>query len=437
MAYTAGKKGRPSREPSARPIPLDPRPSFSHSPGPFLGTCPPVWPRNVVLVNSVDRPPPWADKLESVFHATEDAVGRRREVTKYIDREKLGIEIGPWFNPLAPKRAGYNCLVLDILDAESLRNRASTDPNVPQEALTNIEEVDLRGSCTFIAELVAEKHPLGTFDYVLSSHNFEHLPNPILFLHGCEKVLKRGGILSMAVPDRRACFDYFRPVSTLSDWLEAYFEGRTRPTASQVFAQEAFSAKYQAGGRETVNFSLDDDPHGIVPLETLCEALGKWEKFRRHPDDDYRDTHCSVFTPASFELLLRDLRFLGLTQFEVIEISETRGVEFYVHLRNSERFSADPASSRAFYDLRRKLLHSVNDEASANSVAVFELRRQLRAAQPLSPLRRLKEVVKRVPSELKARYWKVALSWRSRIWRIAWPLRRTALSARKFIKRSF
>jgi SAM-dependent methyltransferase len=363
-------------------------------------------------------------------------VGRRREVTKYINPEMRGIEIGPWFNPLAPKRAGYNCLVLDFLDGESLRKRASADVNIPQEAITNIEEVDLLGSCTAIADLVAAKHPLGTFEYVISSHNFEHLPNPILFLHGCEKVLKRGGILSMAVPDRRACFDYFRPVSTLADWLEAYFEARTRPTAAQVFAQEAFSSKYRSGGRETANFSLDDDPHCIVPLETLREALSKWEEFRRDPDDNYRDTHCSVFTPASFELLLRDLRFLGLTQFEVLEISATHGVEFYVHLRNGEKLSADPLSTGAFYELRRKLMHRVNDEAAVNSIRAFELRRELRAAQPFSLTRTIADAAEWLPALLKARYWRVALSWRSRIWRIAWPLRRTALRVRNFAKRS-
>lgn len=38
----------------------------------------------------------------------------------------------------------------------------------------------------------------------------------------------------MAIPDRRACFDFFRPFSSLAAWLEAYFENRTRPTNAQI-----------------------------------------------------------------------------------------------------------------------------------------------------------------------------------------------------------
>jgi len=363
-------------------------------------------------------------------------MSRRRELTKYITRDQLGIEIGPWFNPLAPKAAGYKCLVLDILGADALRKKAAEDPNIPKETITNIEEVDLPGSCTSIAELVAEKHQLGTFDYILSSHNFEHLANPILFLHGCEKVLKRGGILSMAVPDRRVCFDYFRPVSTLPEWLEAYFEGRIRPTMKQVFAHHSLSSRYEIDGHETSDFSLEDDPRHILPVEQLHERLIEWDEFRQHPDENYRDTHCSVFTPASFELLLRELQFLGLTGFEIIETSKTCGTEFYIHLRNSERLSRDAGSTKTFYDLRRNLMHRVNDEASANSIHTFELRLKLRAAQRFGGFRTIADRARRLPFRFKARYSRRVRSWRSRILRFVWPLRRKASSIRNFARHS-
>jgi SAM-dependent methyltransferase len=169
---------------------------------------------------------------------------RREEITRYITPEQVGIEIGPYFAPLAPKRLGYDCLVLDVCDATTLRRRASKDPNVLREKIRNIEEVDLIGSASDIAELVAARHRLGSFDYIVSSHNFEHLPDPIRFLKGCAEVLRPGGILSMALPDSRACFDYFRPPSTLADILEAYFTRRDRPSATQIFEQQALGARY-------------------------------------------------------------------------------------------------------------------------------------------------------------------------------------------------
>ena len=55
---------------------------------------------------------------------------RRDAILKYITKEQRGIEIGPWFNPLAPKREGYSCLALDVFDSETLRKRAVDDPNI-------------------------------------------------------------------------------------------------------------------------------------------------------------------------------------------------------------------------------------------------------------------------------------------------------------------
>jgi hypothetical protein len=133
---------------------------------------------------------------------------------------------------------------------------------------------------------------------------------------------------------------------------------------------------------------------------------------------------------------MREIQFLGLTGFEIIEISKTSGIEFYIHLRNAERLSPDLASTKAFYDLRRKLMHRVNDEASENSIHVFDLRRRLRAAQPFGPIRTFADAVQRLPFRFKARYWKRVLSWRSTVRRFLWPLRNKISSIRKLARHS-
>lgn len=46
-----------------------------------------------------------------------------------ISRHMKGIEIAPYHRPIAPKSQGYNCLTLDIFDTNTLRERASRDPN--------------------------------------------------------------------------------------------------------------------------------------------------------------------------------------------------------------------------------------------------------------------------------------------------------------------
>lgn len=302
---------------------------------------------------------------------------RRTEILKYSTKDQLGIEIGPWHSPIAPKREGFNSLVLDVFDAQTLRHKAehddlhhdlaARDPNVRRALIANIEEVDLLGSATAIADLVEQRGLTGKVDYIISSHNFEHTPDAVRFLQGCEKVLKPGGVLSMAIPDRRTCFDYFRPVSTLPDFLEAYFAKRKRPKYSQVFASEYVMAFCQENGERYTSFDLSRDPGNIrvEPLDPGC--LERWQHFEANADEAYRDAHCWVFTPASFELIMTELEFLRLTRFRVLEVSQSFGNEFFAYLRN-DADERRPTDYDDFHRKRQQLLHRVNDEAAENSI---------------------------------------------------------------------
>lgn len=288
---------------------------------------------------------------------------RNFEVTKYIRKEQLGIEIGPWHTPLAPKAKGYNCLVLDFYDENYLRQTARKIPSIPEEHVARIESVDFLGTAVDIDRLVAEKGGSGLFDYIISSHNFEHIPNPVKFLQGCSRVLKSGGIISLAIPDKRVCFDFYRPHSTTGDFLDAYFENRSMPTDKQVFDQNSLRSVYRRDGEDHLGFSLRDDISGVVAERQIDRAYREWIKRRELCDLSYIDTHCWVFTPSSFELIINDLYFLGLSDFSVEEVSEANNNEFYAHLRRS----VEPwASEVEFYDRRQLLLRKISDELSEN-----------------------------------------------------------------------
>jgi SAM-dependent methyltransferase len=301
---------------------------------------------------------------------------RREQILKHVAKDKKGLEIGPWFAPLAPKREGYNCLSLDVFDTETLRKKAEQDPNIPQSSIPLIEEVDIIGSATDLEDAIAARDAAGTFDYIISSHNFEHLPNPIRFLRGCERALKPGGYLSMAVPDKRACFDYFRPISTLGALIEAYLEERDRPTLIQLFDHITLHSRYRFDEQEAESFSIELDPRKIVLVKTLRDAYHSLLNAFKSSNDSYHDAHCWVFTPSSFHATVLDLGFLGLSHFSVEEISESHGNEFYVHLRN-----LGPATLREseFFDARQKLLHEAMDEGAYNSGYAYALREQLAA----------------------------------------------------------
>lgn len=297
-------------------------------------------------------------------------MNRRDAILKYITKEQRGIEIGPFCSPLTPKREGYQCLVMDVFDSEATRKMASENPSLSQEQVSCIEDIDLVGSCTHIDEVIGAHGLLGEFDYIVSSHNFEHLPNPIRFLQGCAKVLKPGGIISMAIPDRRACYDYFRPITRLSDWLDPWLEDKSRPTLAQAFDDRWVRATYNHHGVPHGSFFQGVDPQLVSAAMTLEQDFEQW-KLRRSLDDcEYHDAHCSVFTPSSLELLVHDCAYLGLIDFEVVEISVSPGVDIFVHLRAGDPYQSLHQSD--YYAIRNKILRQMLDEASETSTLGFE-----------------------------------------------------------------
>jgi SAM-dependent methyltransferase len=289
---------------------------------------------------------------------------RRSVILEGITKDMRGIEIAPWFAPLTPKRDGFNCATLDVFDKPALLRKAEIDPNIPREGIALIEDVDFVGSATEIAEIVPiEMH--GTFDYIVSSHNFEHLPNPIAFLQGCQKILKEGGILSMAVPNMRACFDIFRPHTTIIDWLFAFKQKRTKPSPEQLFQSNVCFATLTQNGSDTGAFTIHDPVNDIVVKGDLEAQYKKW--LASSETDVYEDAHCSAMTPASFQLLILECGFLGLSTMAIESVSGPAGCEFYVRLVNSKTPGAVPDINAARTRLMRRILEerSIRTEPQA------------------------------------------------------------------------
>lgn len=294
---------------------------------------------------------------------------RRERIAQYITTAGKGIEIGPWCNPVTPRRLGYDCLVLDVFDRSTLISRASEYPFFNDEAIRNIEDVDLLGSSAEIESLVAERGRNEQFDYIISSHNFEHIPDPIKFLKGCQAVLKVGGVVSMAIPDHRACFDFYRPVSTTASVIAANFEQATRPAFSQHFEQQSLHCYTPVHGQQHISFSSDVSIEQIFPFKNMKASYEAWKSFERSPDEVYRDTHCWVFTPASFELVLRDLFYLEAIDLELFKVDAVHG-EFYAHLRLASRDVEE--NDAKFFERRVELLRRMHDELAEKSLAFRE-----------------------------------------------------------------
>jgi predicted SAM-dependent methyltransferase len=150
----------------------------------------------------------------------------------------------------------------------------------------------------------------------------------ITFLQECERLLKPNGVLSLVIPDKRYCFDYFNPVTWTGELLDAYEQKRKHPSPGKVFDHYAGASKRNGkiawGQNETGTFSL---------LHDIDQARETWEMART--TSDYMDVHNWRFTPSSFRLILSDLQTLGLTGLTVVKEFDTVGCEFHVTLRKT------------------------------------------------------------------------------------------------------
>jgi len=75
----------------------------------------------------------------------------------------------------------------------------------------------------------------GTFDAFIASHVIEHTTDLIGFLDTAETLLCPSGIVILAIPDKRYCFDYFRPLTTTGEVLCASASRRSRHTRRIIF----------------------------------------------------------------------------------------------------------------------------------------------------------------------------------------------------------
>ena len=147
----------------------------------------------------------------------------------WINREGFGLEIGPLHAPIAPKRDGWRVETLDHADADTLRTRYRNSPDVDASL---IEDVDYVSDGRSLAEVVGGRN---RYDWILASHVAEHVPDFLGFLLDCETILKSSGKLVLALPDKRQCFDAFRPPSRTGEVLQAHLEKRARHTPGQGF----------------------------------------------------------------------------------------------------------------------------------------------------------------------------------------------------------
>lgn len=289
-----------------------------------------------------------------------------------VSRDRPGIEIGPWFSPIAPKRDGYRTTVVDVQELEALRAQAGQRGIAPGK-IANLEAVDVVGDASRILELIRGAGITTRFGWIISSHNFEHLPDPIGFLTGCGELLEPDGVVGLVLPDKRFCFDRFQPHTTLGGMLRARAR-HTDPLEPEwtKFQQKSLAARLvETDGQRRHAWSMETDcPEKIMVINDIRPAFQELgESLERGTAENFHG-HRWRFTPASFELLIHELRALGLVGLEIETICDTVGTSFAVRLKLAQPWNPPPGELAA---LRSGLLLKIEDELAVVSRAYRRL----------------------------------------------------------------
>ena len=212
-----------------------------------------------------------------------------------------GLEFGPANNP-TPLPSGMDMTVVD--------HRRDACAGLPDAVAIDHAWA---GSGSLAAVLGG-----GGYDFAIAAQVAQYVPNLLGWLRGIHEVLRPGGVLNLALPDKRFMFDAGRPESTLAELVEADLLGLERPSLRQLFAHAS-----QARAIAPEAIWAGADPHRAA--RTAQATAG------------YVLCHCWVFTPASLLERLAEATRLGLFSFVLNQISATEpgGYEFFVSMRRA------------------------------------------------------------------------------------------------------
>jgi SAM-dependent methyltransferase len=215
-----------------------------------------------------------------------------------------GIEIGPLATPVVSKEES-DVRYVDYTDQAELRRRYAGDPNVD---LPNILPVDAVWGERTLRECFANE---AYFDYVVASHVIEHVPDMIGWLQEIAEVLLPGGLLCLAIPDKRYTFDYLRQPTRLCELIDAWLRRNRRPMPAQLFDFNVNAVEVDLVAAWDGTLKVDALKHYVNEQFALDRSV---ESAR---DAKYVDAHCWVFTPSSLFNVLAGLARLDLLGYRL------------------------------------------------------------------------------------------------------------------------
>ncbi len=302
---------------------------------------------------------------------------RQELLKKYINKEKIGLEIGPLFWGVCRKDEGFNVLIWDVMQKEELLDKYKRESKISKKG---IEDIDIVSSESLKIALTGYTKKKGaiiksvpeSLDYIISSHNVEHMPNPVQFFLDTSEILKEGGVVNIAIPISTRCFDCSKPLTSTGQILDAYISKNKKPSLGEFFDHEfsLMSVINEKNKRMPINDMTFDFEKLTFDRELTYDSYK--DLVDAYNNSPYKDSHVWQFNLESFLLIFEDLLKCRIIEnLEIID-SEIIGNEFIISIRKNKIKKQIISSKERRLNLKKESLISyVSDLTSKNKNIFF------------------------------------------------------------------
>lgn len=244
---------------------------------------------------------------------------------KDIKKSDVGLEIGPSHNPAASKKEGFNCETIDHMSQEELKEKYKNHL-IDLEAIEAVDYVWKGGNYSDLTGKIEY------YDYIIAAQIIEHTTDFIGFLKDCSLMINENGFISLSVPDKRYCFDHYRPITSIAQVINDYY-------CHQDFHSPGSCAEYflnVVNNNGNIAWGVDDEQVPVYQfVHTLEYALESIDTVNRQ--SKYYDIHEYKFTPSSFTLMINDLNALGFLDLVISSPIQNYGHEIFFTLKKQKK----------------------------------------------------------------------------------------------------
>ncbi|MCC5617187.1 class I SAM-dependent methyltransferase [Nostoc sp. CHAB 5836] len=249
------------------------------------------------------------ESAQNMITRVDYQLNRLQFLKKLVNLENSeGLEIGACDLPTVSKGVG-KCEFADFRSAEEIVDLW----NLPREAVMPVKYILQRDSKV---HLQIDKK----FDFVVLCHVIEHIPNVIGYILDLHNLLKPGGLIIIACPDKRITFDASRPSTTIEHLLDDYYNNRNYPSLEHILefakaASDDLRQKSIESPKEFYRWGCDNFESGLA------------------------DAHCHVWTDEEFFTQIKYLIDGDIIEgLKIVDKQYNNGAynEFLIALKSSE-----------------------------------------------------------------------------------------------------